>query len=148
MEKLELEDFYQYQYLSDVQYAPDGKKAAFIVKNANLDDNGYDSSLWLWDDTGVRRLTSQGRVQQYLWEDDNHIVFSATGRGDTVPKYHTATFFYRISVSGGEAEKCRELPLKIMELNRFAQDVYLIKARTDCRWPDYHLADRVEKERI
>ena len=35
MEALKLKDFLSYRYLSGVQYAPDGSKAAFVVANTN-----------------------------------------------------------------------------------------------------------------
>ena len=35
MESIQIKDFLQYKYLSNVKYAPDGKKAAFVVANCN-----------------------------------------------------------------------------------------------------------------
>ena len=39
MESIQIKDFLQYKYLSNVKYAPDGKKAAFVVANCNEDEN-------------------------------------------------------------------------------------------------------------
>lgn len=47
MEPIGIRDFLDYKYLSDVQYAPDGKHAAFVVSNCNEDENCYESRLWL-----------------------------------------------------------------------------------------------------
>ena len=39
MESLKLKDFLNYRFLSGVQYAPDGSKAAFVAANANEEEN-------------------------------------------------------------------------------------------------------------
>ena len=39
MKALKLKDFLNYRFLSGVQYAPDGGKAAFVVSNANEEEN-------------------------------------------------------------------------------------------------------------
>ena len=41
MRALELKDFLNYKFLSNVKYAPDGKKAAFVVTNAVEEENTY-----------------------------------------------------------------------------------------------------------
>lgn len=151
MKQLKLEDFFDYQYLSDVQYAPDGKAAAFVVKKANLEDNAYDSSIWLYENGGIRQLTTMGRDGQYVWEDSEHIVFTSNrdAQAATMRKKRvTNTSFYRIAIHGGEASLCWRLPVQLMSFERFCQDVYLIKARSDALHPNYHLLDMEEKERI
>ena len=45
MKKLELEDFLQYRYLSGLSYAPGGQSAAWLVKEADWDKNGYNTHL-------------------------------------------------------------------------------------------------------
>ena len=49
IEELQLKDFLNYKFLSAVQYAPGGQKAAFVVSNCNEDENNYESRLWLYD---------------------------------------------------------------------------------------------------
>ena len=39
MEQLQLKDFLDYKFLSSVQYAPNGQKAAFVVSNCNEEEN-------------------------------------------------------------------------------------------------------------
>ena len=68
MEALKLKDFLSYRYLSGVQYAPDGSKAAFVVANTNEEESGYERRLWLWDGQ-LRQLTDLGKEGSFLWED-------------------------------------------------------------------------------
>ena len=41
MEQLQLKDFLDYKFLSAVQYAPNGQKAAFVVSTCNEEENNY-----------------------------------------------------------------------------------------------------------
>ena len=66
MEALKLKDFLSYRYLSGVQYAPDGSKAAFVVANTNEEESGYERRLWLWDGQ-LRQLTDLGKEGSFLW---------------------------------------------------------------------------------
>ena len=49
MERLKLEDFIKYKYLSGIKHSPDGKKLAFVVQEAEEEDNKYLSNIWLMD---------------------------------------------------------------------------------------------------
>ena len=62
MRKLELKDFLNYRFLSNIKYAPGGKAAAFVVSNCNEEENCYESRLWLWDGQ-LRQLTEQMGAQ-------------------------------------------------------------------------------------
>ena len=48
MEQLQLNDFLNYRFLSAVQYAPNGQKAAFVVSTCNEEENSYESRLYLY----------------------------------------------------------------------------------------------------
>ena len=43
MKPIELKDFLHYRFLSNVKYAPGGKKAAFVVSECCEEDNSYES---------------------------------------------------------------------------------------------------------
>ena len=47
MKELKLQDFYEYKFLSGLNFSPDKKQAAFVVHNANVAANDYDSFLYL-----------------------------------------------------------------------------------------------------
>jgi len=76
MEQLQLNDFLNYKFLSAVQYAPNGQKAAFVVSNCNEEENSYESRLYLYDDK-IRQLTDLGKERGFIWLDDDRILFSA-----------------------------------------------------------------------
>ena len=65
MESLKLKDFLNYRFLSGVQYAPDGSRAAFVAASANEEENRYERRLWLWDGQ-LRQLTDLGKEGSFL----------------------------------------------------------------------------------
>ena len=69
MEELKLNDFLSYRFLSQVQYAPGGKRAAFAVSNSCPEENSYESRLYLWENGAVRQLTDLGKESRFVWED-------------------------------------------------------------------------------
>ena len=42
MKAIELRDILNYRFLSQIRYAPGGERAAFVLANANEEDNGYE----------------------------------------------------------------------------------------------------------
>ena len=139
MEALKLKDFLNYRFLSGVQYAPDGGKAAFVVSNANEEENSYERRLWLWD--GQRRqLTDLGKEGAFCWEDADHILFPAD-RSAKERKRREAreefTAYYRLSMSGGEALPAFTLPFAATGLRPLRAGVYLALGSIDARRPDY-----------
>jgi len=61
MKQLKLEDFMTYRPLSRLTFAPGGARAAFVLTAVNEEKDGYDQSIWLYEDGGVRRLTGLGK---------------------------------------------------------------------------------------
>ena len=139
MEALKLKDFLNYRFLSGVQYAPDGGKAAFVVSNANEEENSYERRLWLWDGQ-LRQLTDLGKEGTFCWEDADHILFPAD-RSAKERKRREAreefTAYYRLSMSGGEALPAFTLPFAAAGLRPLGEVVYLALGSIDARRPDY-----------
>ena len=47
MEPLKINEFYDYKFLSNLRWSPEGTKAAFVVSECDVENNGYKSYLWL-----------------------------------------------------------------------------------------------------
>ena len=76
MQQLQLKDFLNYRFLSEVRYAPDGQKAAFVVSSCEEEQNAYSSRLYLYDGQ-VRQMTDLGKERGFVWLDENRILFPA-----------------------------------------------------------------------
>ena len=66
-----MEDFGNIHCLSQLQYAPDGKAAAFVVTRADVKKNEYCSEIWLMEKqqdafTAPRKLTAGGKESSFL----------------------------------------------------------------------------------
>lgn len=150
MKKLELEDFLQYRYLSGVAYAPGGESAAFLVKDADLEQNGYRTHLWLRREGQNMQLTAAGDESSFCWEDAAHILFPDV-RSDQEKARKAAgelfTSYYRIGIHGGEARKAFELPFAASELQVLDEKYFVAIGRIDVERPDYYcMSSEMRKE--
>ena len=59
--KIAIRDFYDFTFLSDVSYSPDGKKAVFLTHQPDEEQNLYKARLWLYEvDTGAVKPMTAG----------------------------------------------------------------------------------------
>ncbi|KUK07797.1 MAG: Peptidase S9 prolyl oligopeptidase active site domain protein, partial [Caldanaerobacter subterraneus] len=49
MEKLVLEDFTKFKFLSGLKFSPSGSHAAFVVHRMDVEENKYLSNIWVLD---------------------------------------------------------------------------------------------------
>ena len=79
MKKLALTDFYNYTFLSGLTFSPDKTKALLMTKKCDKAGNSYKSDLWLFtpENKGLKQLTSLGDVGQFVWLNDEEIIFTA-----------------------------------------------------------------------
>ncbi|MBP1919615.1 alpha/beta hydrolase family protein [Youngiibacter multivorans] len=110
MERLTIEDFKNYRFLSGIRHSPDGKNACFVVHLMNLEENRYDSTLYILNvESGkTRKLTSSNKETQFKWLDDENIVFTAMRDEKDKEKSEALeeiTELYKINIHGGEADK-------------------------------------------
>ena len=131
MEKIVYQDLYQFHFLSDVVFSPDGAHAVFTKSVADEKKNGYCSELWLLDPaTGDhRRLTNGGGERGAFWLDDKTVVFSANREKDSEKK---TSLWYKIAIDGGEAEKFLEIPEKASNLKSLGGGKWVLVANRPC----------------
>ena len=77
MKAVARDDILRYRFLSELRAAPDGKRAAFVVSEANAEENNYESRLWLYENGEVRQLTDLGQERGFAWLDDELLIFPA-----------------------------------------------------------------------
>ena len=133
MQKLHLEDFLMYNFLSDVKIAPDGYGAAYLVASANEKTNGYDRELCYFDKrrvsgAGICLLNSE-KLKSYAWLSDRNIVYAEhEAASDNRPDGCTKIFFLDMSCGVSE-EKC-ELD-GFMTIEGVLADDTLVLSRVD-----------------
>lgn len=122
------EDIYQFRFVSEPLFSPDGTAASYVVNRADRENNRYAGELWMLDlQTGKNRLlAARGGVKNPQWLDGEHLLFSSGRDGKEGLDY------YRICVSGGEAEHVLTLPLKAEKLLALGGDDYLLLGEGLC----------------
>ncbi len=150
MEPIGIKDFLNYKYLANVKYAPDGRRAAFVVSECNEAENGYESRLWLWDGA-PKQLTDLGKEARYFWEDANTILFPAirsASEKKRAEKKEQFTSFYRLSLSGGEALHAFDLPFSAQWIRKLPNGAYAVLGDIDANAPDYYCMSREDREKV
>ena len=156
MEKLKISDLLDYKFLSGIVASPSGKKAAFLVKQANKEKNSYDSWAYIADFcTGeVRKLTSFGAESHLLFDSEDTLLFSSVRKHEDKAKDgKEKTVFYRLSLKGGEAERAFEIPYSVNDMKKMADGSYVFSATVDLNKPededglkeyqDYHIIEEL-----
>jgi len=146
MRKLELKDFLNYQFLSDLKYAPGGRAAAFVVSCCNEEENTYESRLWLYDG-GLRQLTDLGKERNFLWEDETHILFPAVRSAKEKKRQEAKdqfTAWYRLDITGGEAVPAFTLPFAAGWMEKVSGG-WVATGSIDSNHPDYYRMNAQER---
>lgn len=153
MERLKIDDFLKYRFLSGVEYAPDGKHATFVVSKADLERNGYLSWLYLYDaDTGTtRQLTTGGQEKSFAWLDNDTIIFPGM-RDETLKRRTEAgepwTILYTIDIRGGEAQEYARVPAKVKKMKPMADGRLAMVCEFNNDMPNPHDYQGEEKEKV
>lgn len=151
MEQIKLDDFTNFRFISGLEFSNDGLHACFAVHKANLDQNDYDSNLWVYQVESGKyyQLTGLNKERAFTWLNDNeHIAFN--GLRDPKDKERREngeefTVFYRIRIHGGEAVKFFEVPLVVNLIRQIDNENFLLLAAYNPIRPA--LADLEEAER-
>ena len=113
MKKVAIDDFAVIRKLTDLTASPDGTRAVLTVTEGSVEENRYNTAVWVYGEDGVRRLTGGTDGKKPLWLDGDTILFQGDREREKDPG---STVFYRISLHGGEAEKAFAVPMKVNSL--------------------------------
>ncbi|MFQ7103688.1 MAG: hypothetical protein ACLRQ4_00435 [Neglectibacter timonensis] len=120
MERLSLDAFTKYTFLSGLACAPEDGTPAFLCAKADTGENGYLRDLWVLKDRDAPlRLTGDGKTGAFLWDSADTLLFTSSRSEEGKKKREAGeerTDFYRISLHGGEAEEAFSVPLSVTPL--------------------------------
>ena len=113
MKPVEMETLYQMRFLSQITFSPEGKSACFAVTEMDRKKDDYRSCLWLRRDGKLKKLTSFGAERSFQYLDEDTILFP----GKREPEEDAqGSRYYKISLSGGEAEEAFSFPIPVTKL--------------------------------
>ncbi|MBQ0001252.1 MAG: S9 family peptidase [Clostridiales bacterium] len=114
MKPIGISEFCNFTFLSGVTYSPDGETLAFVASNAKLEQNKYESSIYVLKNGQTRRLTTGGKERGFVFQDNETILFMGNREEDKTPSLKS--HLYRISLNGGEAEKYITFPIPVQKV--------------------------------
>lgn len=131
MENLRLDDFTKYKFLSGIEHNPGGKHACFVTHETNLEENAYDSHLWVYDLENDRslQLTALGKERSFKWISDEEILFAASRNPkdqERQKKGEELTVYYRINIHGGEALEAFRIPMRVQNIEPLGEGRFLL----------------------
>ena len=155
MERLQLDDFIHYQFLSGIEFDKTGRYVCFVVHKADLEDNGYKSNLWIYDFAEDRsfQLTAFGEERSFIWLDDGqHILFSSVRTNqyqEAKKEGQEQTVFYKINIRGGEAKEAFQVPLNVETIEQIDENRFLLTAVINQERPElWTLSNEEQKEEL
>ncbi|KKC28956.1 dipeptidyl aminopeptidase/acylaminoacyl-peptidase [Caldanaerobacter subterraneus subsp. pacificus DSM 12653] len=131
MEKLVLEDFTKFKFLSGLKFSPSGSHAAFVVHRMDVEENKYLSNIWVLDTKTKKyfQLTSFNEERGFVWLDDDYILFAGSRNPKDKEKAESGeefTKYYKINIHGGEATEAFVIPKKVTEILPVDDDTFLV----------------------
>lgn len=142
MEKILKTDLQDYSFLSALKLMDGGKQAVLVASRASIDENKYNSDLYLVDSkTGsTRRLTAGADARSFAPWGENAVIFPAIRREADRKKIENGellTVFNKIDFAGGEAKEQFRLPLSGATAQRICENMYLVSAVYDNARPAF-----------
>lgn len=153
MDRLKIDDFLRYKFLSNLTFSPNGSNIAFLVHESDSDENRYFSTIWLYELASgkLKQLTTAGQENLLTWLDERTILFSSV-REEKDRKRKEAgeplTVFYQIETCGGEAKRAFEIPLVVKQIEQLTRGSLVFTAIFDKTSDILAEADGREREEL
>ncbi|MCL1994294.1 MAG: S9 family peptidase [Spirochaetes bacterium] len=151
MKKLQIKDLVEYRFISKLEVAPKGRHAAFVVSQANWDENGYDHNIHLLDTSTeqTRQLTYTGDAKGFFWLNDSEIVFPALREKadkEKTQKGEKLTVFYKMNIHGGEAHVWLKVPQAVEAYKKLSENALVLSCVFKPGEPDFESLDEAGKK--
>ena len=82
MKKINLDTFMDFRMLSSLTLSPDGEKLAYVLTGIDREKKEYVSRLRLRTRDDDRPMVSDGKIGEFFFEDEEHVLFSTDRRDE------------------------------------------------------------------
>ncbi|MDY3868958.1 MAG: S9 family peptidase, partial [Pyramidobacter sp.] len=123
-------DLTNFQFLARPAFSPDGTAIAYAVSRANLEKDGYDTNLWLYDlkNSSNVQLTFSGAEKAFRWSADGQSLLFVSARNEKEENKGKTSEIFRLPVRGGEAESLGVVPQPVCGLWELEGGCFLVLA--------------------
>jgi dipeptidyl aminopeptidase/acylaminoacyl peptidase len=140
VKNIQLNDLYNFNFLSNLNISKDGENLVYIKHTADADKNAYNSDIQIHLNKQCKRLTSSHNINDYIFVDNETLLFSSV-RTDKekarLEKGEEFTAFYTLSLTGGEAQKAFEIPYPVEKITKVSDDDYIVLISYDLRYSKF-----------
>ena len=140
MRPIAVDEFCRLKFLSNVTFSPEGRTACLTVTEADKKKNEYRSCLYLLREGKWKKLTTFGRESGFRYLDEDTILFP--GRREKDEENKLSSRYYRISLSGGEAELAYTFPIPVHRLLPLENGDFLALGVTFPGWEELYTGDK------
>lgn len=154
MNKLTLDAFAGYKFLSGMNFSPDGNLVSFHVHQSNMEENLYHSNLWILDvaKVEVKQLTTSNKVGSHIWLDEGKKLLYPSNKDEKVKKAIEAgeplTVYYKIDVTGGESIEYMRVPLTVSSIRAIDENQFVLLASYDPKFEGFEALDKEGKKKF
>ena len=149
MKKVQLDDFLQFKFLSNLNVSKDGSRVLYVKHTPDKENDNYQSDIEMIDNNKTISLTSSHDVSGYVFLDNDTIIFPTTrekSEKERLEKGEEFTSFYKLPLTGGESVKAFEIPYPVSKIEKLNDDEYILLIGYDTRYG--HLIDDGKKEEM
>ncbi len=123
---IEINDLYNYKFLSSVEASPSGENLLFVKTSPNKETHEYDSRLYCLNTQTDKLypLTSKGKERSGLWLNNQEVLFISSTQKNKVT-------YSKLNITGGEAEEAftiepEDEDTKILSLKKVHDDLFIV----------------------
>ena len=144
MKQVQIETFAKVSNISRLTYSPNGSRCVFCLTTPNIETDGYDNVLWICENGSFRQLTYGGNEKQFLFLDDNTVLFSSAKEKDR-PNYSS---WQTICLKSGVIRDAFRFPVPVEDLILLADGDLLLRGNTWPGFEDLYLGEENEVKRF
>lgn len=152
MERLLLDDFRKYKYLSALKFSPNCNFTAFLLSEIDAEADKYISSIHILDNNykTTRKLVALENGKNLIWKDEQTIIFSNDSQDDYKRRENNEPFtsIYQMNIHEDEPKKLFEICLNINIIELVDNTTIAFTANFDPKFSNFKNLSSEEKEKF
>lgn len=129
MEKINLKDFLNFNYLGNLKVNEEGTYYAYLVSKANMGENNYHHQLYVSDGKTTHKAVNLGKYSSFYFLNETNILVSYAKTNEEEQEFkEMKTVFYKYDILRKSFEYYDTLYLPVRNLTIVSEDNWLIEA--------------------